>query len=1008
MAQTLKLNQEEQEQEQRKEQQEAFKEQQGEIQSHSDNREGFKALHRQSKSLRKSLCPQIGQQSSADCELNPNTSISNLNQRYQPSKIFLSKCRAELEALLTAIKDTYHLEIKNLYNEQLHADFFIQFGVEEFKKPLHRCVIASRAYKLYRTLKAFKLVEVPIEKDIIISEFQEKLIIENTDIENKIETEDDKETRQEDQEEVAEEVKEDSILHCDLPDDLISPDLLLNFVRRVYLDQDISEEENNLNRKLIDWLKENRPELIKAPKRSSPNHRESFRTIQPDYEESSAISTKSHTSATMSPEQLINLNDNDDIELDEASQSIRDTSLTGSSLTRTETFELLTRSNNIDDSTPGKNILTDSNDEKGTEVVADNAELESESPSVTYAPTTRTGLKPKTFTTPVGLRLSNRSTSSSKQISKIDDLTTKTKPTRSNATKQASSDGKNSTLNVSKRTSLSSDVTSDKGQVSGSKLQANQKSNKTATSTSKLKPTMITRAQPISMERSQSPGTNVIKTAPTRNFIAANKRLISQIEKKHSIMQQNSPETTANQNETSDAESNADVPFVFESLTSENLVANMDKFTLMSLSKLADSLSRMFIDGLLTDAIINTKEDAKQIKAHKCILAARSAYLAEFLANKRLPSTDSCTASSQVDSPICIDLTEYTYPVVYFCMMHIYSGIVKVPEDLDIEELTKLTHHLHVSTLTQVCLQNLRMNYCHFFHKPCNVCCVGVLKTLPLAWRYDYTELYSKCLQWIGSNFASIFHLKEFSELKPHDLLEECYSATLSQLNPDNIIPKTIECQKLLKNLPRVKWTESIICMVGRLLEDFCHYVADNYEKILQSESFINLGKNCWECEILEENLLAAMNHLKPDSGCKTLIQLHRIECSLESCSDESRNVSDSLANLVSKMRKYCERYLLKEATAVVHCSSWRHMSPSLQKRIKDQAIIATDFDEPTKQLASKPKLPSMSRHQQVVSPSEGKSPRSTPDSKSKSPSTTFLPQPKSKTAAARHVKVLK
>lgn len=459
--------------------------------------------------------------------------------------------------------------------------------------------------------------------------------------------------------------------------------------------------------------------------------------------------------------------------------------------------------------------------------------------------------------------------------------------------------------------------------------------------------------------------------------------------------------------------------FIFEPVNTDNLAAQLDKLTLVSQSNLADCLSRLFINESLSDVVIKTSHN-KRINAHKCILAARSAYLADLFSKQdKLAQDTTAEKPSQTADVLEIDLTEYSYPAIYFACLHIYSGIVKVPDDLDLSELAGLNHLLHVNTLRQVCIHNLRMNYCHFFHKPCNVCCLGVLKTLPLAWRYDYQELYSKCLQWVGSHFASIFCLKEFADLKPNDLLEECYKATLSQLTPDNIIPKTIECQKLLKNLPRVKWTEPIICLVGRLLEDFCHYVADNYEKIIQSETFLNLSKNCWECEVLEENLLAAMNHLKPDSGCKTLIQLHKIECSNESFGDD--RVSDSYANLVTKMRKYCERYLLKEATAVVHCSSWRHMSPSLQKRIKDQAIIATDFDEPTKQLASKPKLPSMARNtRQQMSSSPGgnngalsdsgsKSPsnRSTPDSRLKSPNA-YLPPPKNKTPAARHVKVLK
>lgn len=549
-------------------------------------------------------------------------------------------------------------------------------------------------------------------------------------------------------------------------------------------------------------------------------------------------------------------------------------------------------------------------------------------------------------------------------------------------------DAQSSTLNVSKVKSNKTDIG-----VSG-----------------KVKQTLIARAQPISMERSQSPGINVLKGS-TRNFIEANKRLVSEMEKK--VVTQTTEQAVYD----SKTEPNETSSYNLDPLTLDDLIAKMDKLSLISYSKLADSLSNMFIDGGLYDSVVLVKDD-KQIKTHKCMLAARSAFLAEYISKQALPSSVHSTEPGE-NSLLKIDLTEFSYPVVYFCILHIYSGIVKVSDDLDLDELTKLTHLLHVNTLKQVCVHNLRMNYCHFFHKPCSVCCLGVLKTLPLAWRYDYTDLYSKCLQWIGSHFANIFCLKEFSQLQPNDLIEECYSATLSQLTPHNIIPKTIECQKLLKNLPRVKWSESIICLVGRQLEDFCHYVADNYEKILQSDSFLNLGKNSWDCEILEENLLAAMNHLKPDSGCKTLIQLHKLECNVESyCDDDSRNVSDSFANLISKMRKYCERYLLKEAVAVVHCNSWRRMNPALQKRIRDQAIITTDFDEPAKHLASKPKLPSMTRtsnqQPQLVnssSNSEGtRSPsnRSTPESRLKSPSTTYLTPPKNKTAAARHVKVLK
>lgn len=953
------------------------------------------------------------------------TTQSSQCNRYQASKVFINKCRTEFESLLNSLKGRYHEDIKNIYSEEICADLIIRVGEEKLRKPLHKCIIASRAFKLYSSLKTFKSIEPQEEENVIISKIQQ-----DTEEVGSVLKQDKKESGHSTTATESLDCRIERLavndnlpsLNCCLPDGLISLELLSNFMRRAYLDQDLSEEETKLNQILTDWIKTNRPEVVRASVNYSPNHRESFRTIQPDFKDE--VLFKSPIMTPDKSDQLINLCEDsgsnvDDLDENSQATSFRDESLP-SSLNRAETFELLTKSNSNSPSVvPSKNILTEPLDDGDNDADTGNELLSTEESNTPtpYAPTTRTGLKPKTFTTPVGMRTTNRATAgltgskrtASKTVER--DATSKTKPTttiasKTSLTKQPST-GSTPTSNTNKRSTQLPETQESKSITEKINKTAAAKIGTTTTgSGAKSKPTLITRAHPISMERSQSPGTNVIK-GTGRNFIESNKKLVSQMERKI-------PAHPDLGNYDSEIEASEASSFLLEPLNSDNLVAQMDKFTLVSYSKVAEALSRIFIDGILSDVVIHVK-DGKELRAHQCVLAARSAYFADYISKQTLPPATSESALSNAKQLLKIDLTEFSYPAVYFCIMHIYSGLVKVPDDLELDELTKLSHLLHVATLRQVCMHNLRVNYCHFFHKPCSVCCIGVLKTLPLAWRYDYTELYSKCLQWIGSHFANIFCLQEFSELKPNDLIEECYSATLSQLTPDNVIPKTIECQKLLKGLPRVKWTESIICLVGRQLEDFCHYVADNYEKILQSESFLNLGKNCWECEVLEENLLAAMNHLKPDSGCKTLIQLHKIEVSNESFCEDPRGVSDSFSNLILKMRKYCERYLLKDAAAVVHCSSWRHMNPSLQKRIRDQAIISTDFDEPTKQLATKPKLPSMSRVTNQKSPSQSgsegcKSPsnRSTPESRLRSPSTTYLPPPKNKTAAARHVKVLK
>lgn len=941
------------------------------------------------------------------------------HQTYQPSKVFLGKCWTEHQALLESIQKNYHDELKQLYQDEILTDLHILIG-DQPVRPLHKCIIASRAYRFYNNLKVFK--DFQSESDGQDIEPSDDSGINNSKDSTTSERGADDLLREKRLRRGCE------LVTVKLPVDLIRHDQALNLAYRSYLNTELIEEETKICKELHNWIKINKPKLIRNQPNYSPDHKDSFRTIQPDFEKltlaepAQTIMSSGFGSPRISSgpsEAACDL-------IDEASNSLRDGNYTGASLPRTETFELISKHNQSDGSNASKNLI-EINDDDLRPKDANGSDAQDSEGSEPYAPTTRTGLKPKKFTTPVGVKSSKKSTrqrpiaapsaAGSKQVTARDNgsskqtaavKTTEQQASKSSFERQASS-GSSSTVATqsSKRSSLSTSTTSQSIQKS---VSTNMKAGASATTVAKAKATtVLTRAHPISMERAQSPATNLAKVK-SKNFVAANKQRVAQAS--NSMEKKPIAQTT----EPSLDEDDLLTVLVHEPAVSENIVAQLDKFALISMSKLADALTKVFVDSILPDTIVLVK-DGKQIEAHRSILAARSAYLNELITKQSL-LVDTST-SSAVRQPLYLELIDYSHSVVYFSLLHLYSGVVKVPEDIDVVELTKISHQLHCTTLNQVCVHHLRMHYCHYFHKPCNICSLGVLKTLPLAWRYDYTDLYSKCLQWIGSHFTNIFCLKEFSELQPSDLIEECYSATLAQLTPENIIPKTIECQKLLKNLPRVRWTEPIICLVGRLLEDFCHYVADNYEKILRSESFMNLGKTCWECEILEENLLAAMNHLKPDSGCKTLIQLDHIECSNESYCNENRNVSDSFMNLVSKMRKYCERYLLKDAAAVVHCNSWRHMNSSLQKRIKDQAILSTDFDEPTKQLTPKPKLPSFARGPLYSSKRDtSKSPssdglrsptgKSTPDSRLKSPSTTYLPPPKNKPAAARHVKVLK
>lgn len=109
------------------------------------------------------------------------------------------------------------------------------------------------------------------------------------------------------------------------------------------------------------------------------------------------------------------------------------------------------------------------------------------------------------------------------------------------------------------------------------------------------------------------------------------------------------------------------------------------------------------------------------------------------------------------------------------------------------------------------------------------------------------------------------------------------------------------------------------------------------------------------------------MNSLTPDVACKTIIQLSDI---LVISDTESafgyRPYSDTYVSLVKKMYLHCERYLVHNAGAVVHCQSWNLLSQKVQQ--KDSAVIVFEFDKP---LAPRPMLSSVNRKPSKVKRAE-------------------------------------
>uniref|UniRef100_T1IY59 Protein kinase domain-containing protein n=1 Tax=Strigamia maritima TaxID=126957 RepID=T1IY59_STRMM len=362
-------------------------------------------------------------------------------------------------------------------------------------------------------------------------------------------------------------------------------------------------------------------------------------------------------------------------------------------------------------------------------------------------------------------------------------------------------------------------------------------------------------------------------------------------------------------------------------------------------SKLGDDLLTMFLDEINTDVVINV--NGRDIKAHKCILSSRCSYFAAMLSGGWLESSGNV-----------INLQGFSFTAVHFALCHIYCGATSIPKEADILELASLADMLGLEGLKDVVALTLKAKYCHFFHKPCATCINGVMECLTLCANYGLEELYDKSLRWITKYMACTWPTKPFATL-PSDLINKCYLAATAEITVDTVLDTIMICDKLMTTLPHVKWSEPVFGLSSKLLEACTVFMARNFHAVLTSKNFLDLGKGqSWNVNALEDTIMVALDSLTPDSACLSYATLDELLGCGESCLIDPETI-ENFIELLHKIQRRVERYLIHNANRVVQSPSWAKLSPTTQKRIKDAAVIVFEFGKPT---APPPRLSSLNR----------------------------------------------
>ncbi|XP_073976299.1 uncharacterized protein isoform X4 [Rhodnius prolixus] len=346
-------------------------------------------------------------------------------------------------------------------------------------------------------------------------------------------------------------------------------------------------------------------------------------------------------------------------------------------------------------------------------------------------------------------------------------------------------------------------------------------------------------------------------------------------------------------------------------------------------SRLGEDLLRMFLDEISPDVTVDV--GGRRIKAHKCILSSRCQYFAGMLSGGWVESAGNV-----------ISLQGFSYNAVHFALCHIYSGASNIPDTINIVELATLADMLCLEGLKEVIMYTLKVKYCHFFHKPCSGCTVGVLECLPLAAAYGLDEIYRKSLRWITRHFVRVWPTKEFAAL-PKELQDKCYRQHVVNMAADNVLHTILGCESLEATVPNVRRAQSVLALSTKLHEVAVKYLTQHFAAVITSDAFMTIGKeDAWTVTRLEETLLSASRNLSPDQACQSYRKLKAVIANISATCQETCEMAWKVEfiDLLGQLETTVEDCLVRQAGRAARTTSWSQMDLALRRRIQEIACL--------------------------------------------------------------------
>ncbi|BFZ05661.1 hypothetical protein BsWGS_08700 [Bradybaena similaris] len=334
-------------------------------------------------------------------------------------------------------------------------------------------------------------------------------------------------------------------------------------------------------------------------------------------------------------------------------------------------------------------------------------------------------------------------------------------------------------------------------------------------------------------------------------------------------------------------------------------------------SPLGKDLLSMYLHKDNCDCCLSV--DGVHFMAHKCVLSARCEYFLAMFGGQ--------WSESQMAT---VNLEAVSPQAVKQLLLFLYGGVINLCVPSNLKELFIIADMYGVLTFRTVLTFYVKKDLCHFFHKPCPACVTTTSEALMLCHIFHLEDLQTRCLRWMAKYFTKIWPTKAFSSLED-SIHQLCFESILSEMTASNVLDIIIECNKLVSSLPRIKWTETVLYLVTRLMDAAIEYTSSHFVDVLKTKEFLLWAQVAsWKAAVLEEIFYSVINSLPVDTAClvfQTLIKLQELHSNPE-------NSDVEITGLLQAMIKCCEKFFRTHIHHVTRSKQWSVLPPQVQAQI--------------------------------------------------------------------------